>query len=77
MAFVSKNVIAKFSSGVNSIVVLNESLEKLSEINSNIDALLDKNTPFGENLNNYKRLTGYLNQANIIHSDITKKLGKR
>ena len=74
--FISKNILAKISANVKSVVVLSDSLEKLSEINSSIDDLLDMNVPYGEKKQNYETLTTYLNQANVIHSKITKSLRK-
>ncbi len=74
--FVSRQILARVSKKVNSVVTLTDSLEQLSEISKSVDELIDINVPYGEKVQNYEKLTEYLNQANIIHSKITKSLGK-
>lgn len=74
--FISRHVLAKVSKKINSVVTLSDSLEQLSEISKNVDELNDMNIPYGEKIQNYEKLTEYLNQANIIHSKISKSLGK-
>ena len=72
--FVSRNVLAKVSKKFNSIVFLGDSLEKLTEINRSVDALIEMNVPYGEKTENYEKLTQYLAQANQIHSQISKTM---
>ena len=72
--FVSRNILAKVSKKVHSIVTLNDSLEQLSSISKSVDELIDLNVPYGEKIQNYERLTEYLNRANKIHSDISRSL---
>lgn len=72
--FVSRNVLAKVSKKFNSIVFLGDSLEKLTEINRSVDALIEMNVPYGEKTENYEKLTQYLAQANKIHSQISKTM---
>ncbi|MBQ8167852.1 hypothetical protein IJZ97_00335 [bacterium] len=72
--FVSRNVLARVSKKFNSIVFLGDSLEKLSDINRSVDALIEMNVPYGERKENYEKLTQYLYQANQIHSQITKTM---
>ena len=74
--FISKNMLSKISPNIKSVVVLSDSLDKLSEINESIDELLNMDVPYGEKTRNYETLTNYLNKANVIHSKITKTLGK-
>lgn len=74
--FVSRQILARVSKKVNSVVTLSDSLEQLSEISKSVDELIDMNVPYGEKVQNYERLTEYLNQANVIHSKISKSLGK-
>ena len=74
--FISRKILAKVSKKINSVVTLSDSLEKLSDINKNVNDLIDINIPYGEKIQNYEKLTSYLNQANIIHSKISKTLGK-
>ena len=75
--FISHKILAKISKKINSVVTLTDSLEQLSEISKSVDELIEMNTPYGEKTKNYEKLTAYLNQANMIHSKISKSLGKR
>ncbi len=74
--FISRQIMARLSKKVKSVVTLSDSLDKLSEISKSVDELIDMNVPYGEKTGNYEKLTEYLNQANQIHSKITKSLGK-
>src|SRR5574344_828563 len=65
------------SKKVHSVIALSDSLEQLSEISKSVDELVDMNVPYGEKRQNYEKLTECLNQANMIHSKISKSLGKR
>lgn len=75
-SFISRHILAKISKKFSSIVFLGDSLEKLSDINRNVDALIDTNVPYGENNNNYEKLSEYLSKANKIQSEISKSIGK-
>lgn len=75
--FISRQIMARVSKKVNSVVTLSDSLDKLSEISKSVDELIDMNVPYGEKKQNYEKLTEYLNQANLIHSKISKSLGKK
>lgn len=72
--FLSRHILSKFSKKINSVVFLGDSLEKLSDINRNVDALIESNVPYGEKNDNYEKLTEYLTQANKIRSEITNRL---
>jgi len=74
--FISKKILAKVSKKVRSIVAISDSLEQLSDINKNVDSLIDLNVPYGERVQNYEKLTEYLNKASLIHSKIAKSIGK-
>ena len=76
-SFLSRQILAKISKKVNSVVTLSDSLEQLSQISKSVDELVDMNVPYGEKVQNYEKLTEYLNQANMIHSKITKSMGKK
>lgn len=72
--FLSKKVLSKMSKKFNCSQNMKEALEKLSNINSNVDELITMQTPYGEKVNRYEKLTAYLNKANIIHSQISQNL---
>ena len=74
--FLSRNVLAKVSKKFNSLVFLGDSLEKLSEINKSVDALIEMKVPYGEKKENYEKITQYLNRASQIHSQITKTMSR-
>jgi hypothetical protein len=74
--FISRNVLAKVSKKVNSVIALSDSLEQLSDISKSVDELIDMNIPYGERGQNYEKLTQYLNKANSIHTKISKSFRK-
>lgn len=74
--FISRQILARLSKKINSVVTLSDSLEQLSQISKSVDELVDMNVPYGEKVHNYEKLTEYLNQANLIHSKISKTIGK-
>ena len=76
-AFISRQILARLSKKINSVVTLSDSLEQLSQISRSVDELVDMHVPYGEKVENYEKLTEYLNQANMIHSKISKSLGRK
>ena len=74
--FISRQILARLSKKIKSVVTLTDSLEQLSEISKSVDELIEMNVPYGEKTKNYEKLTSYLSQANQIHSKISKSLGK-
>ena len=74
--FISRKILAKLSKKFNSIMMLSDSLEMLSGINKSVDELIEMKVPYGENLENYQKLTSYLYKANRIHSQILKSMNK-
>ena len=74
--FVSRNIIARMSKKVKSILDLSDSLDTLESINENVDELIAMKVPYGETKANYEKLTNYLYRANRIHSEINKKMQK-
>jgi hypothetical protein len=74
--FISRNVLAKISKKVSSVVALSDSLEQLSDISKSVDELIDMNIPYGEKGQSYEKLTQYLSKANAIHSQISKSFRK-
>lgn len=69
--FLSKKVLAKVSKKFDYSQKIKEALESLSDINLSVDELIQMQTPYGESINRYEKLTAYLNKANVIHSKIT------
>lgn len=74
--FISRQILARLSKKIKSIVTITDSLEQLSQISKSVDELIEMNVPYGEKTKNYEKLTSYLSQANQIHSKISKSLGK-
>lgn len=74
--FISRKVLPKVSKKFEDITKLSNSLDTLQSINKNIDELIDMKVPFGEQTQNYEKLTAYLNRANKIHSQISKSMKK-
>lgn len=72
--FISKKVLAKMSKRFNHNETMKEALDSLSNINLSVDELIKMQTPYGENIGRYEKLTAYLNKANIIHSQIYKSV---
>lgn len=70
--FISKKILAKLSKKINYTQVMREALDNLSNINSSVDELIQMQTPYGETVKRYEKLTACLNKANIIHSQIIK-----
>lgn len=74
--FLSKKLLSKFSKKFNYRQTITEALDNLSNINSNVDELINMQTPYGENINRYEKLTAYLNKANVIHAQIYNNVDK-
>ncbi len=74
--FLSKKVLAGVSKRFQAIAFLGESMEKLSEINKNVNELVEMKVPYGEKNDNYEKLTQYLYKAGKIHSQISKTMAK-
>lgn len=74
--FITKEVLAKISKKFNYSQSMTEALENLSNINASVDELINMQTPYGENINRYEKLTAYLNKANVLHSQINRNVNK-
>lgn len=70
--FVKKKILAKISKKFNYSENMKEALDKLSNINSNVDELVTMKIPYGEKSRRYANLTAYLNRANVIQSNISR-----
>lgn len=74
--FFSKKVLAKISKKFGYSQSIKESLTKLSDINTGVDELINLQTPYGENVSRYEKLTAYLNKANVLQSQISKNINQ-
>lgn len=74
--FFSKEVLSRISKKFNYKQLINEALGSLSNINDNIDELIKIQTPYGENITRYEKLTAYLNKANTLHMQINKNVNE-
>lgn len=74
---ITRNVLAKVSKTVGYNQTMKEALDNLNNINNSVDELIQMQTPYGEDINRYEKLTAYLNKANKIHSAISKNINAR
>lgn len=74
--FLSKKVLSKISKKFDNSQTMKEALENLCSINLSVDELIKMQTPYGETMNRYDKLTAYLNKANVIHSQISRMTNK-
>lgn len=72
--FISKKILAKLSKKIGYSQSMKEALGNLGNINSSVDELIKMQTPYGETIKRYEKLTAYLNKANIIHSQISRNM---
>ena len=72
--FLSKKVLARISKKFKYSQNMKEALEKLANINSNVDELITMQVPYGETISRYEKLTAYLGKANMLHSRISRNL---
>jgi len=72
--FISKKVLAKVFKKIGYAQTMKEALGNLENINSSVDELIKMQTPYGETIIRYEKLTAYLNKANIIHSKIYRNI---
>lgn len=70
--FIAKNILSKLSKKFDYSQSIGDALSNLSNINSSVNELIQMQTPYGENINRYEKLTAYLNKANSIHAQINK-----
>ena len=60
-----------------SIIEIKKSLNKLENINKNVDDLMGLNIPYGEYSDKYQQLSKYIIKANSIHSELSNMIKKR
>lgn len=73
--FMSEKVLPKISKTFRSGKTIKSALNKLETINKNVDEIVTTQTPYGEADERYDKLSDYLNSANVIHYQISKKIG--
>lgn len=69
-----KKFLTKISKKFNFNQFMKEALTNLSCINSSVDELINMQTPYGETISRYEKLTAYLNKANVIHAQIYRNV---
>ena len=57
---------------ISSLITLKQSLEKLENINKNVDELVSMQIPYGEAADKYSQLSKYIAKANNIQSELSK-----
>ena len=70
----SEALIAKLPRRFSSALELKKSLAKLENINKSVDELMTLQTPYGEAVDKYEKLTKYITRANAIQAQISKSL---
>ena len=73
-AFSFENILYKFFPRLYKVKIAKEAMRKLSELNIDTKALLDKTIPYGESEGRYEDLIKYLNYANEIQTRLRKKI---
>ena len=75
VSFMSGKVLPRISKKFDSGRTIKTALNKLETLNKNVDELVTMQTPYGEADERYDMLGEYLNQANVIHFNISKTVG--
>ena len=70
----SDALISKLPKRFSSALELKKSLAKLENINKSVDELMTMQTPYGEAVDKYEKLTKYITRANTIKAQISKSL---
>ena len=70
----SDALISKLPKRFSSALELKKSLAKLENINKSVDELMRMQTPYGEAIDKYEKLTKYITRANTIQAQISKSL---
>lgn len=70
----SDALISKLPKRFSSALELKKSLAKLENINKSVDELMTMQTPYGEAVDKYEKLTKYITRANTIQAQISKSL---
>ena len=75
-SFVSEKILSKISKRFNSGRDLKTALNKLENINQNVNELISHQAPYGEAEEKYDQLTKYLTKANTIQYQVSRELSK-
>ena len=71
---ITNHILSKLPKRFLSIIDMQQSLNKLENINKSIDELISMQTPYGEASEKYTQLSKYIVKANSLHSKISKNL---
>jgi len=74
--WILRKVLAKLSKKFKLAAQISESLDILHGINKSVDELIEMKVPYGENSENYRRLTSYLYRANKVHAQILRAMNR-
>lgn len=69
-----EGIISILPERISSLIKIKHSLEKLENINKNVDELITMQIPYGEASDRYNKLSKYIIKANYIQSEISKHI---
>src|SRR5574344_765916 len=72
--FISRNVLSKISKRFSSGRTLETALNKVENINQDVNMLISNQTPYGEAEDKYDKLTNYFTKANTIQYRVSRDL---
>ena len=59
---------------ISKLYEMKESINKLENINKSVDKLVSMNSPYGENIDKYKRLSQFIIKSNEIQSELNQHI---
>lgn len=74
--WILRKILAKLSKKLKVAAQISESLDILHGINKSVDELIEMKVPYGENAENYRKLTSYLYRANKVHAQILRAMNR-
>lgn len=74
--WILRKILAKLSKKLKVAAQISESLDILHGINRSVDELIEMKVPYGENAENYRKLTSYLYRANKVHAQILRAMNR-
>lgn len=74
--WILRKILAKLSKKLKVAAQISDSLDILHGINKSVDELIEMKVPYGENAENYRKLTSYLYRANKIHAQILRAMNR-